>query len=93
MALTLDDGTIVSSPVDLCQSFCSFYSSLFPAEPTDSSVQATLFGNLTSSLSSSQSAVCDGLLSVRERFSAFSGMAKRKAPSLDGLPAEFYVKF
>ena len=92
-ALRTADGTIVSSPVDLCQSFLSFYSSLFSAEPTDASVQATLLSNLSSSLSSSQAAVCEGFLSLDECFSALSGMAKRKAPGLDGLPAEFYIKF
>ena len=92
-ALRSGDGTIVSSPEDLCQSFSSFYSSLFSAEPTDASVQATLLGNVSSSLSSVQATVCDGLLSLDECFSALSGMAKRKAPGLDGLPAEFYVKF
>ena len=54
------------------------------------SVQATLLGNVSSSLSSSQAAVCEGFLSLDECFSALSGMAKRKAPGLDGLPAEFY---
>ena len=66
--------------------------SLFSAEPTDASVQASLLGDLSSSLSPSQSAFCDGFLSVSECFSALSGMAKRKAPGQDGLPGEFYVK-
>ena len=56
-------------------------------------MQATLLGNISSSLSSVQAAVCEGFLSLDECFSALSGMAKRKAPGLDGLPAEFYVKF
>ena len=57
------------------------------------SVQATLLDNVLSSLSSVQAAVSEGLLSLDECFTALSGMAKRKAPGLDGLPAEFYVKF
>ena len=92
-ALRLDDGTVVSSPDDLCRSFASFYLSLFSAEPVDVSVQASLLDNLSSSLSSAQSALCEGSLTVEECFSALTGMAKRKAPGLDGLPAEFYLKF
>ena len=78
-ALRLDDGTIASSPEDLCQSFHFFYLLLFSAESTDASVLATFLGNLLSSLSSSQSTVC-GLLSVSKCLSALSGMARRKAP-------------
>ena len=92
-ALRKDDGTVVSSPDDLCASFASFYSSLFTAGPTDASVQASLLSNLSSSLSPDQSALCEGLLSAEECFSALAGMAKRKAPGCDGLPAEFYLKF
>ena len=44
-------------------------------------------------MSTIQSESCEGLLSVEECFEALSGMAKRKAPGLDGLPAEFYLKF
>lgn len=41
-ALRESDGTIVSSPSYLCRSFASFYGSLFTAEATDPSVQASL---------------------------------------------------
>ena len=36
--------------------------------------------------------MCEGYLSV-ECFKALIGMARQKAPGLDGLPAEFYIKF
>ena len=87
------DGRIVKSPEDLCGSFSSFYSSLFPAEPPDADAQESLLDNIESSLYTIQSQSCEGLLSVEECFEALSGMAKRKAPHLDGLPAEFYLKF
>ena len=58
-ALREDDGTIVSSPQDLCRSFASFYTSLFTAEATDETVQASLIGNLPSSLSSEQASQCE----------------------------------
>ena len=53
-ALRESDGTIVSSPSDLCDSFASFYGSLFSAEATDSSMQASLLANIPSALSSEQ---------------------------------------
>ena len=88
-AVRTDDGRIVTSPEDLCTSF----SSLFSAEPTDADAQESLLDNIESSLPTAQSESCEGLLSVEECFEALSGMARRKAPGLDGLPAEFYLKF
>ena len=46
-----------------------------------------------SSLPADQSDSCEGLLTVDECFAALVGMARRKAPGSDGLPAEFYLKF
>ena len=37
--------------------------------------------------------MCEGHLNVDEVLSALRGMARRKAPGLDGLPMEFYLKF
>ena len=87
------DGAIVSSPQDLCCSFALFYTSLFTAEVTDESVQASLIINLPSTLSSEQASQCEGYLSLAECFAALQGMARRKAPGIDGLPMEFYLKF
>lgn len=92
-ALRESDGTIVSSPSDLCCSFASFYSSLFTAEATDPSVQASLLANLPSALSFEQASQCEGHLTPDECLVALQGMARRKAPGLDGLPMEFYLKF
>ena len=38
-AIKLDDGTIVSSPTDLCAAFADFYTCLFSATPTDSIIR------------------------------------------------------
>ena len=92
-ALRKDDGSIVASPDDLCRSFSSFYIDLFTAANTDPSAQAKMLGNLSSVLPPAEASVCDGHLSVEECFAALQGMASRKAPGLDGLPMEFYVKF
>ena len=92
-ALRDGDGSIVSSPPDLCASLSSFYSDLFSASSVDPQVQADLLENLSSSLSGGQSSLCEGHLTVDEVLSALRGMARRKAPGLDGLPMEFYLKF
>ena len=92
-ALREPDGTLVSSPSDLCASFVSFYSSLFSASSTDSSVQDSLLANISSVLSPNQAGQCEGLLSLGECHSALLGMARRKAPGSDGLPMEFYIRF
>ena len=92
-ALRESDGSIVSSPADLCHALSSFYLGLFSASDTDSCAQSALLGNLSSVLPGDQAALCEGHLSVAEVFSALLGMAKRKAPGLDGLPVEFYVRF
>ena len=70
----------------------SFYSSLFSSKDTIPSAQAVLLNNLETSLSSEQSGLCDGPLSLSQCHSSLIGMALRKAPGCDGLPAEFYLK-
>ena len=88
-----DVGATVLSPDDLCQSFASFYSSLFSAESIDVAAQESLLNNVESSLPSDQSESCEGLLMVEECFEALTSMARRKTPGLDGLPEAFYLKF
>ena len=85
--------TIISSPHDLCASLSSFYSDLFSASLVDPHIQADLLENLSSPLSGDQSSLCEGHLSVEEVLSSLRGMARPKAPGLDGLPMDFYLKF
>ena len=92
-ALRLEDESIVNSADDLVDVFANFYSSLFTAEEVDCAAQEELLSKVSVSLSSEQSEVCEGALSVEECFSSLKGMAHRKAPGNDGLPMEFYVKF
>ena len=92
-AIKLEDGTIVSSPADLCAAFADFYTSLFSATPTDPVVRDSLLSNVASSLPPDMAALCEGHLSSAECFTALQGMARRKAPGLDGLPMEFYLRF
>lgn len=88
-----DDRQIVASPAGLCSSFSAFYWSSFTAKPTDANAKESLFSNTESSLPPVQPESCNGLLSVVECLKALSGMAKCKAPGLDGPLAEFYLRF
>ena len=92
-ALRESDGCIISSPHALCRSFASFYTSLFTAEATDPAVQASLLHNLPSALPPEQASQCEGHLTPGECLAALKGMARGKAPGLDGLPMEFYLRF
>ena len=92
-AIKLEDGTIVSSPADLCSAFAEFYTSLFAATPTDPGIRDSLLGNISSSLSPDEAAICKGHLSPAECLAALQGMPRRKAPGPDGLPMEFYLRF
>ena len=92
-ALCLDDGSVVNSAPDLVDCFANFYSALFSAEEVDCVSQEELLTKISAHLSANQSEVCKGVLSVDECFSAFKGMAHRKAPGNDGLLMEFYLKF
>ena len=92
-AIKLDDGPIVSSPAELCAAFGAFYTSLFSATSTNPVIRASLLENVSSFLSPNMAALCEGHLTVAESLTARQGMARRKAPGLDGLPIEFYLKF
>ena len=92
-AIKLDDCTIVSSPTDLCTAFVDFYASLFSATPTDPVIHDSLLSNISSSLSPGEASLCEGHLTSAKCLAALQGMARRKAPGLDGLPMEFYLMF
>ena len=92
-ALRESGGSIVSSPEGLCRTLNTIYSDLFSSVPTDSVVQASLLSNFPCPLPCDQARVCEGPLTPDECLHAFKNMAKNKSPGLDGLPAEFYLRF
>ena len=92
-ALRGSDGVVYSDMDGIRRVLFSFYSSLFSAEDVDLAARDSLLGNLVSSLSPEQAETCEGPLTVPECHQALLGMARRKAPGSDGLPAEFYIHF
>jgi len=57
---------------------------------TDPVAQETLLDTVSAILSSDQAKQCESMLSIEECYAALIGMAKRKAPGIDGFPMEFY---
>lgn len=92
-AIEDDNGNIVTSLDDICESWVSFYSSLFEACPVDLTTQDSLLDEISHTIPSDFEPVCEGLLSPEEVLIALNGMASNKSPGTDGLPAEFYCKF
>ena len=70
-----------------------FYSGLFTKEAVDLNAQQLLLSNVSAKLPMARAQDCEGPLSVAECFAALQGMARCKAPGLDGLPMEFYLRF
>ena len=87
------DGVVFSDKDGIRHVLSSFYSSLFSAEHVDLAARDSLLGNLVTSLSPQQTETCESPLTVAECHQAFLGMARKKAPGSDGLPAEFYILF
>ena len=93
-ALRLPDGTIFNSAQDLVDCFAGFYSSLFPLRRlTDLLSVNCCLTSLRGFLLSNLSLVRVSCRWTNECLSALQGIAHRKAPSNEGLPMEFYVKF
>ena len=92
-AMKEPDGSVVGDVPSICDSWVSFYSTLFSACPTNFDVQNRLLDNLSSPLPPPQAHLCEGHLTLDEVHKALLGMAKRKSPGSDGLPAEFYLAF
>ena len=89
----MEGGTIASSINDICAARSCFYYSLFSARPTDPGQQNLLLQHLESSLPGEVSSSCDGPLTEDELLAAVLGMARGKAPGLDGFQLEFYLSF
>ena len=86
-------GSIVSSPEGLCCTLNSFYSDLLSSVLTDSVIQSSLLSYLPYFLPCDQAHLCEDLLTPDECFSTLKGMARNKAPGLNGFPVEFYLWF
>ena len=87
------DNVVYTGAEGIQSVLSSFYADLFSKEDTDLTVQASLLSNVSDRVPADRVGDCEGPLSVAECFAALSGMARGKAPGIDGLPMEFYLKF
>ena len=92
-ALRGSDNVVHTGAEGIQSVLSSFYADLFSKEETDLTVQASLLSKVSGSVPADRVGDCEGPLSVAECFAALSGMARGKAPGIDGLPIEFYLKF
>ena len=84
-ALCNPNGSIVSSPSDLCASLSGFYSSLLSVSSIDDTARDSLLDNISASLSTSEADCCEGLLTPGECNQTLLGMTHGKAPGSDGV--------
>ena len=92
-ALRGSDNVVHTGAEGIQSVLSSFYADLFSKEETDLTVQASLLSKVSGRVPADRVGDCEGPLSVAECFAALSGMARGKAPGIDGLPIEFYLKF
>lgn len=86
-------GMVVRSLHAITRVLCLFYMQLFSAVILSPSDQTFFLNSLTFSLSATESALCDGEISVEECFAALQTCANNKSPGIDGLPYEFFHCF
>ena len=70
-----------------------YYIRLFSSQPLDENVQRQFLSSLECKLSDDDANSCEGELTIEECTYALNQMPKNKSPGVDGLPAEFYVRF
>ena len=88
-ALRGSDNVVYTGAEGIQSVLSSFYADLFSKEDTDLTVQASLLSNVSDRVPADRVGDCEGPLSVAECFAALSGMARGKAPGIDGLRWNF----
>ena len=92
-AIRRSDGTIARSTRDILAVWRDYYFGLFSAQPLAPTDRDFFVDSLQHKLSMFESESCEGPLTIPECLSALQNMALGKSPGVDGLPAEFFVKF
>ena len=87
------EGVEVFDRHEIEKAHVDFYSKLFSVEDIDTSCRERLLQEISTSLSDSDSALCEGLISIEELTASLKTQNSGKAPGPDGFTAEFYVKF
>ena len=86
-------GTTITVFDEIIREWVRFYGSLFSSQSLDLTTQSLFLNALSQKLSSTESASCEGPLSLAECHGALTAMKVGKSPGIDGLPAEFFQRF
>ena len=92
-AIRRSDGTVVSSTNDVLGVWHDFYFRLFSSQELSKVDQRPFLDSIESRLTSNESKLCEGDLTIEECLKALSKVPSVKSPGVDGLPAEFYRRF
>ena len=92
-AIRRSDGTVVSSTNDVLGVWRDFYFRLFSSQELSAVDQRPFLDSIERRLTSNESKLCEGDLTIEECSKALSNMPSAKSPGVDGLPAEFYRRF
>lgn len=75
------------------QAHVEFYANLFSPEPIDLLMKENILSEISTFLSEPDRESCEGILSLAELTASVKSLNHNKAPGLDGLSVEFYLKF
>ena len=92
-AIRRSDGTVVSSTSDVLGVWRDFYFRLFSSQELSEVDQRPFLDSIERRLTSNESKLCEGDLTIEECSKALSNMPVAKSPGVDSLPAEFYRRF
>ena len=95
--LVTDDGTRISTDVEILQQAKNYYESLYTSitnnELCNEYDDIFFPENIQAKLTDDQKLSCEGELSATECFASLKTMEMGRSPGTDGLPAEFYKVF
>ena len=92
-AIRRSDGTVVSSTNDVLGVWPDFYVRFFSSQELSEVDQRPFLDSIEHRLTSNESKLCEGDLTIEKCSKALSNMPSAKSPGVDGLPAEFYRRF
>ena len=87
------DGSIATTTNDMLGVWRDYYLQLFSSTSLEEEEQELFLNSLERRLSEAESELCEGDLTEGECERALHRMPSNKSPGVDGLPADFYVRF
>ena len=84
-------GVEVTSRTDLERAHVDFYQNLFTSEDIDFPSQSDLFSRIHIRLSTDESALCEGFVSVKEITTSAKSLSLGKSSGPDGFTLEFLI--